>query len=143
VIVVDASVAVKWFLAEEGTPQANALLNGKEKLLAPELIDIEVTAGITRRFRTGELAEEAVREGLRDWAYMLSEGLMTLVPHKDEFQAAIDLTFKLKHPFQDCLYLALAERLNAPLITADPKFIERSKGLAAKVRPLLGPSGRA
>jgi hypothetical protein len=42
-----------------------------------------------------------------------------------------------KHPFQDGPYLALAERLKAPLVTADPKFFERTAGLYTRVTPLV------
>jgi predicted nucleic acid-binding protein len=137
VIVVDASVAAKWFLAEEDTPLANALLHGTDKLVAPDLIRIEVHAAITRRFRKGEAPEADVRQGCRDWADMLGEGLITLFPSEQDDQAALDLSLQLKHPYQDCLYLALAERLHATLITADPKFIERTADIYPAVKPLI------
>ncbi len=135
-IVVDASVAVKWFLVEDGTPEANALLHGKKKLVAPELIKIEVTAGITRRHRTSELSKAEVCQGLRDWSDMIDDAIISLVTHEQDFQPAIELALQLKHPFQDCLYLALAQRLGVPLITADPKFVRRTASFATVVRPL-------
>lgn len=135
-IVVDASVATKWFLAEDDTPLANVLLNGTEKLFAPSLIRIEVYAAITRRFRNGQAPEAEVRQACRDWSEMLDEGLLTLLTSKSDEPLAIDLAVQLKHPFQDCLYLALAERLQAPLVTADPKFIKRTAGLYPAVQPL-------
>jgi predicted nucleic acid-binding protein len=138
VIVVDASVAAKWFLAEEETPQANALLHSTDKLVAPDLIRIEVHAAITRRFRNGEAPEAAVRLSCQDWADMLGQGLVTLLPTEEDDQAAIDLALQLKHPFQDCLYLALAQRLQAPLVTADPKFLGRAAKLYPQVRSLFG-----
>jgi len=144
-IVVDASVATKWFLAEDETPLANALLNGTRKLFAPALIRVEVHAAITRRFRTGQAPEAEVRQACRDWYEMIDEGLLTLLVSEPDEPQAIDLALQLKHPFQDCLYLALAQRLQVPLVTADPKFIERTAGrypavqaltpLAAKTKP--------
>jgi len=135
-IVVDASVATKWFLAEDETPLANALLDGTQKLFAPPLIRIEVYAAITRRFRNGEAPEAEVRQACRDWSEMLDEGLLTLLATESDEPQAIDLALHLKHPFQDCLYLALAERLQAPLVTADPKFIKRTAGRFPAVQPL-------
>jgi predicted nucleic acid-binding protein len=135
-MIVDASVATKWFLFEEDTPRANALLDGTHKLLAPALIRIEVFAAITRRFRKGEAPEAEVRQACRDWSDMISEGIITLLPLEPDAPQAIDLAIQLKHPFQDCLYLALAERLQAPLVTADPKFIKRTATLYPCVKPL-------
>jgi predicted nucleic acid-binding protein len=42
-IVVDASVAVKWFIPEAGEEAAAKLLGGKKRLIAPALIRLEVT----------------------------------------------------------------------------------------------------
>ena len=56
--VVDASIAVKWFFPEPGTKAAQALLSGSQKLTAPALIRIEVTAALTRKARTGEILPE-------------------------------------------------------------------------------------
>jgi predicted nucleic acid-binding protein len=136
-IVVDASVAAKWFLFEEDAPHANTLLDGTQKFIAPALIRIEVYAAITRRFRNGEAPEVEVRQGCQAWLAMLDDGLITLLPSEPEQARAIEMALQLKHPFQDCLYLALAERLQAPLITADPKFVERAAGHYPAVRPLV------
>jgi predicted nucleic acid-binding protein len=140
VIVVDASVAAKWFLAEEDSPLANALLRGRDKLAGPDLLRIEVHAAITRRFRNGEAPEADVRRGCQDWLDLLGEGLITLFPSAQDDAAALDLAVQLKHPFQDCLYLALAQRLQAPLVTADPKFLGKAVPLYPQVRPLRGPA---
>jgi predicted nucleic acid-binding protein len=42
IIVVDAGIALKWFIEEEGTAQAAALLIGQDMLIAPDLIVAEV-----------------------------------------------------------------------------------------------------
>jgi hypothetical protein len=74
---------------------------------------------------------------------MIDEGLITLLPSGPDEPQAIALALQLKHPYQDCLYLALAERLQAPLVTADPKFIERTAGIYPAVRPLVAaPKGK-
>jgi len=135
-IVVDASVATKWFLAEDDTPLANVLLDNSQKLYAPSLIRIEVHAAITRRFRNGEAPEAEVRQACRDWAEMIDEGLITLLSSEQDEPQAIDLAVQLKHPFQDCLYLALAERMQTPLVTADPKFIRKTAVRFPAVQPL-------
>jgi predicted nucleic acid-binding protein len=51
---------------------------------------------------------------------------------------AIALSTKLKHPVADCLYLAVAIRSNAPLITADTTFHERARPVWKKTTLLAG-----
>jgi predicted nucleic acid-binding protein len=65
-IVVDASVAAKWFVAKDETPHAHGLLNDTWKLLAPTLIRFEVHAALTRHFRTSKAPEAEVRQACRD-----------------------------------------------------------------------------
>src|SRR5438132_10679388 len=110
-IVVDASVAVKWLVPEHGSDDADRLLTGSQKLFAPELIRVEVAAALTRRFRNGKAPEVEVREDCARWPRLLAEGIITLTPAEQDYQEAVSLALQLKHPFQDCLYLALAERL--------------------------------
>jgi hypothetical protein len=136
-IVVDATVAVKWFVPEHGSAEAERLLIGSEKLFAPDLIRLEVAAGLTRKVRLGEAQEEEIRRHCTNWPRMLAEGVVTLSATEQDYALAIDLSLRLKHPFQDCLYLALAEHLQAPLVTDDPKFIERAAGLYPSVTPLV------
>jgi predicted nucleic acid-binding protein len=135
-IVVDASVAAKWFLPEAGSDEATQLLSGTDKLIAPDLIRVEVAAAITRRVRLGELLEDEAMPICHAWLKALSDGVITLTPVEDDLAEAIKLALEIKHPLQDCLYLAVAIRLKAVLITSDPKFIERSSALYPLVRRL-------
>lgn len=50
-LVVDASVAVKWFYPETDSDKAEKLLFSGKKLVAPEIIRIKVAAALTRLFR--------------------------------------------------------------------------------------------
>lgn len=69
-IVVNASVAVKWFIPEAGEEDAAQLLGGKTHLMAPALIRLEVTGAIIRRYREGHLSEKRAREGTQAWEAM-------------------------------------------------------------------------
>lgn len=140
-MVLDASVAAKWFLPEDGTEEALELLESGPELLAPHLIRLEVAAAITRRVRMGELAAADARRRCERWFRHLEQGVLTLLPEEDLLSEALDLALGLKHTLQDCLYLAAARRNNVPLLTADRTFRER----AAAAYPLvqLLPGGRA
>ncbi len=135
-IVVDASVAVKWFLPESDSDQATALLVSGRKLFAPELVRVEVASAITRRVRLGELAVPYARAACAVWRQALASGVVTLTPNDDDLEQAIQLAVDLKHPLQDCLYLACAWRLAAPLVTGDVRFQEKAKARYVGIRTL-------
>jgi predicted nucleic acid-binding protein len=135
-IVVDASVAVKWFFPEPGADEAQQLLQGPEKLIAPALIRLEVLAAITRKVRLQELPIEDARTACDLWSRALATGALTLTPDQRHLPRAIELAFDIRHPLQDCLYLAVAEYNTGTLVTADPKFAERAARSYAAVRLL-------
>jgi predicted nucleic acid-binding protein len=137
-IVLDASVAVKWFVREEsGNAEAERLLTEPRKLVAPDLIRVEVAAALTRKVRLNESSAAAIREHCDNWPRLLARGILGLIPIEDDYPHAVALALELKHPLQDCLYLALAERLQVPFVTADDKFISKAASVYRATQPLV------
>src|ERR1700722_7462365 len=132
-IVLDASVAVKPYLEERGAEEATQLLAGPEKLVAPELIRLEVAGALCRRVRNKELDPDDAETRCQHWLAELDKGLFGLTPDKDVMAEAVALSTKLKHPLADCLYLAVAIRSHASLITADRTFHDRARTLYKQV----------
>jgi predicted nucleic acid-binding protein len=137
-IVVDASVAVKPYLAEAGADAATELLAGPTKLLAPELIRLEVAGALCRRVRNGELHADEAELRSQHWLAELDKGLFALTPDRELMPEAIALSTKLNYPLPDCLYLAVAIRFHAPIITADRVFKERVRPLYKQISILAG-----
>jgi predicted nucleic acid-binding protein len=140
-IVLDASVVAKAYLEEIGSDEAIAVLACEEKLLAPDLIRVEVCAALCRRVRRGELESEEARVRSEHWLGRLRKGLFALTPDQDLLPEAVQLATELKHALQDCLYLALARRYDMPLITADRAFRDRAAPFDARVALLHGCEG--
>ena len=117
--VVDASVAVKWLVAEEDTDVAQELATSDHDLHAPRLMASEVANALWRKARAGEIERRAA--GI----------LLANVPNMpvrwgaDEIVAAdaMRLAQALDHPVYDCVYLALAHRVGATMLTADRRFV--------------------
>jgi predicted nucleic acid-binding protein len=137
-MVLDASVAVKGYLEEAGAEAATELLAGPGQLLAPELIRVDVAGALCRRVRRGELEPGEAEDRCQHWLGELNKGLFMLMPDRDLLPEAVALSTKLKHPVQDCLYLAAAIRAFAPLVTADRAFHERARSLYKNISLLKG-----
>jgi predicted nucleic acid-binding protein len=125
-IVVDASVIVKWFVPEVGNAAAKALLSAADELIAPELARVEVASALIRKGIGQEITGADVEKTLRAWSRALADGQIFLLPNADDIEAAAKLALELQHPLPDCLYLAAAERLGVPLITAARAFARRA-----------------
>jgi predicted nucleic acid-binding protein len=123
-------------LPERGAEAVRAMLWKAEKLIAPALIRVEVAAAVTRKVRLGELQADEAEETCRLWVSGLRRGVVTLNRDEESLDEAIDLALEIQHPLQDCLYLALARRVEGTLITADPKFAKRVAGVYSRVERL-------
>lgn len=133
--VVDASVAVKWLVSEDGSDAAEAL-RGVD-LHAPTLLPVEVGNVLRTLARRGDLTDDGARSA---FDLLLAAPLRLHDPDPALMRGALDLALGLGHPIYDCLYLALAIDLGAPLVTADGRFhraANRRAELSGLVR-LLG-----
>ena len=118
-LVVDASVAVTWLVEEEHSDAADRLLDGNHELFAPRLMASEVGNALWRKVRMGEL--ERSRAGALGAA--ISEMAVRWTEDEEVGPDAVRLSLALDRPVYDCVYLALAHRLGATLVTADVRFV--------------------
>ena len=139
-MIVDANVALKWFLPEAGSREAVALQSGPHNLAAPSLIRTEVAGAICRatRGKTPRLSNAEADRLYSHWLTLLGQRVLELVPDETLVKEACGLSVSLGHPLADCLYLELAYRCNIPLVTADRIFRNRVVERFPKVRLLKG-----
>ena len=117
-IVVDASVAVKFSVEELGSAEALELIRTEPSLVAPDLILTEVANAYWAMVRRSRLLMIHAERHLDD----LPSYFDRLYPTGALIKDALAIAFALRHPVYDCVYLALAARLQCRLITADQKF---------------------
>ncbi|KAB2875815.1 MAG: type II toxin-antitoxin system VapC family toxin [Pseudorhodoplanes sp.] len=117
--IVDASVALKWFVTEPGSDLAIALLQS-QPLAAPDFLLIELRAALWTRVRRNLSSLEDIRRAENEMA-----GIgIPLRPSSDFVRNAFDIALQLSHPIYDCLYLATALGINDLLVTADQRFLQ-------------------
>ena len=126
-IVLDASAVVRIIEgAEPAAPFQEALLQA-DLVLAPELMLTEVANALWRLQRAGQLEVDGLQRRLSRAAELVD----VIEPDRHLQAEALALACHLDHPVVDCLYLALARREAAVLVTAD----QRLQQLAARVLP--------
>lgn len=133
-VVVDASVAIKWVVEEEGSDAAATLAS--QELSAPTLLTVECANALWAKARRGELASNQVMERLQ----ALVAAPVEWIPVEELTESTAELAIQLNRPVYDCLYLALALRRDWKVVTADRRFAEavrRDPNLAGRLT-LLG-----
>ena len=120
-LVVDASVACKWFVTEAQSQDAMAILAGGEPLLAPDLIIAEVCNVAWHKLRRHEIDGDQAAAMIGGLPDVIDE----LVPCAQLAPRAFEIAKALDHPVYDCLYLALAESRRTHVVTADRRMLTR------------------
>jgi predicted nucleic acid-binding protein len=116
--VVDASVAIKWYLPEENTDDAERLLAVDNFLHAPELILPEFGSIVWKRIRRGEMAAQKGQEIIEEFV----GAPLLKYPHAPLLEAAFAGAIETAQTVYDWIYLALAVSLNCQMVTADARF---------------------
>jgi len=132
--VVDASVALKWFVQENLSDAAEDLLRSSADLSAPDLLVIEMSNVAWKK----AVRREITIAQAKLIAIAIQHGGPRLYPSRMFSERALEIGLALRHPVYDCLYLACAEGIEALLITADARLcraVERT-AFAARVQPL-------
>ena len=139
-LVVDASVAVRWLFDMTGVREADALLQGSESLIAPDLVIAEIASAAWTFVRFENLDPGAARIIVAEAEREFDE----IVPCLGLKDRALAIAIELGHPPCDCFYLALAEQRECQMVTADERLLARcsATAFAKRVKPLIARSGR-
>ena len=128
--VVDASVAVKWLVAESNSAESATLLDSDATLLVPDLFFAEATSALAAKHRHGEMNREELAEAVD---LLRVAPVVTPLSMRQLAASSARLAVDLGHPVFDCFYLALAIHEDYPVVTADTRFYENVSG-----HPYLG-----
>jgi predicted nucleic acid-binding protein len=123
-VVVDASVVLRWFVQQQGFDAAEAWLqrfvDDPDLLVAPDLLRFEVHGALARLSprRDPSWSRRCFRRFERLGLRMLSTDALL-------FDRALELATELRIGGYDALYVAHAEALGVPWLTADQRIVRR------------------
>ena len=118
-MIVDASVALKWFLDEPLTDKALVLLP-REDLHAPDIIVPEILNGLRKGVRDQRISKTSAADAIGK----IELAIPSLCDSLLLAERALEISLQLGHHINDCLYLAQAINMEADLVTADRAFVD-------------------
>jgi predicted nucleic acid-binding protein len=121
--VLDSSVAFKWFLVESDTAKARQLRDdfGKSlvELISPDVFPVEIVHALTRAERANRITPQEGSQLVTD----LFQVLPTLCPSLPLLPRAYEISSQARIGVYDCLYVALAEREQCQVVSADQRLV--------------------
>ena len=120
-IIVDASVAVKWVVSEAGSATAAALLD-QDRVGAPALWLSEASNALWAKVTRRQLTPEEARGQAMD----LADAPVGTIPLPGLLPVAMRMALELEHPIYDCFYLAAAIQKDTHVVTADRRFFAKA-----------------
>lgn len=125
-IVLDASAAIEWLLQTATGARVEARIFSRAVTVhAPHLLDVEIAQVLRRYVATGILTASRGRQALED----LIDLPLTRYPHEPLLERIWALRNNLTA--YDAAYVALAEALDAPLVTCDGRLASAAGHYAA------------
>jgi predicted nucleic acid-binding protein len=115
----DASVVAAAFFREPHAQAAARILASERKLHAPDLLYAEVGNVIWKRRRRGELSDDEALDLIHD----LVKLPLIVTAAQELVSDALQLALNLNRTVYDCIYVALAVRTGAPLISVDQRLV--------------------
>ena|SRR3989304_2986621 len=121
--VLDSSVAFKWAIREADTDKALRLRDearkGAHEFLAPDIFPIELGHALTRAERQGRIVPP---DGWAAWLAVMADAPV-LHASLSLIARAYAISSQERIGIYDCLYVALADREQCELVTADDKLV--------------------
>lgn len=135
--VVDASVAIKLFIEQEDSEQAEALFaklgtDSDTELYVPELFYVECANVLWQYVRRANYPAAAAKASL----VRLKALALRTVSVSELVSEALDIAITQSISAYDACYVELSKRLRFPLVTADQKLMRSLAGTANQVHSL-------
>lgn len=126
-IILDASVVIKWFSEEEFTDKAleirERIRMGEERVIVPDLLLYELANALKYNpsFDANDIGDAL--------ASIFDMDMDIVTPILDTLNSAVTLAFEHNLTVYDAFYVALAKETELTFITADRRLCERVRGL--------------
>ena len=138
--VFDTNVVLKFFVEEEDTDKAAALLSrfssgAPHRMVVPDFLFAEFINILWLKVRRKELAEQEAGERITQ--LLLLSAYMDVVPIREVLHRTLEASCRLDHAAYDTAFLVIAADREIPLITADTGLERKSRKYPAEVK-LLG-----
>lgn len=124
-IALDASAAIRVVLAPQENQALLDLLDDAPPVYAPQLLIAETANALWKYVRAGRLDASIASEAHADALSLVDE----LIDDAALFPEALQMASQCGQPVYDCMYLVVARRHAASLLSAD----ERLRGLGKKI----------
>ncbi|MCP4384992.1 MAG: type II toxin-antitoxin system VapC family toxin [Hyphomicrobiales bacterium] len=129
--VFDANILVALIVDLPWSDRARRSVTDHPLRIAPSLVAAEVGSAVWQNVRSGGLSPDQARTGCKR-----AISIVALEPIENLVETALQFAIDHDHSVYDCLYLALVEREDTLLVTADRKVANLADRLGMQAEML-------
>ena len=120
-LIIDASVAGKWFFDEALNEAADNLISPHNRFVAPDLLASEFINIVQKNTRIRKITFEYGLAAIKRFQTLP----IHYIPALELMETAYRISIGLEHPAYDCVYLAIPEKQGGVMVTADMRFYKK------------------
>ena len=124
VLVVDASVVLKWVIPEILSHESERLLLDERILISPDIMPVEVGSVLCRKVRKKELSAEKALAAMAN----IEKAGVQLLPSRPFLAEGMPAALKYGQGLFDMIYLVAASMYGGIFVTADRRFVNAMAG---------------
>lgn len=132
IVVLDASASIELVLHRPASPEIAEILSSAEKVFVPDIYIAEISNAFWKYVRAG--GQSAFYEEMLDDSVDLAD---VIVPSTELYREAFAISVKHQHPVYDALYLVVARRNAAILLTLDRRLRRLAETLQLEIFPVI------
>lgn len=131
--VIDANIGIKQFIPDPLSAKVDELLlhleNPQTELFVPDLFYVELTNALWKYVRAGQYPVDQIQTALATLKMLPLQSVAT----KDLVTDAIQISLQYGVSVYDGCYVALSQRVSAPLLTLDARLVKATTASSFEV----------
>ncbi|MBT4484724.1 MAG: type II toxin-antitoxin system VapC family toxin [Candidatus Latescibacteria bacterium] len=129
ILVLDTSAAIEVVLQRNDAKQIGEKISEADWVISPDVYIAEITNVFWKYYQFGDLSLEICESAIDDSLAIVDD----IVSSREFYKEAFALSCMTGHPVYDAMFLVLARRNNATLLTKDKKLIKLAKKSSIRV----------
>lgn len=124
-IIIDTNIVLSWVIQQD-VPEIDFIEHSQ--CIAPQFLKIETINILRKYYVMKKIPLHIIEQYYEDILIVID----IFVPDETILDRAKSISFAINHPIYDCLFIALAQQFESPLLSFDKRLLEKADSLGVE-----------